>query len=142
MLTLVGMLALVGVAWLNKVVTAEKSQQSKMFDAGALTFAQSVFSRSEDIRAMGLLPSIMKRWGASMAMSLKSGDEAASQASKFYGISKAVRKFVSSPAQPTCGLRTFLRGRPRPYRRYLQRYQKQRDHLPLKRSPRKGNVIQ
>ncbi|MFD0916457.1 type I secretion system permease/ATPase [Pseudahrensia aquimaris] len=92
--TVVGMVLLAAVAWLNKTMTAEKSEQAKQFDVGALTFAQSVFSRSEDIRAMGLLPSIMERWGTQMGMSLRASDEAASQASAFYGTSKAVRKVL------------------------------------------------
>lgn len=93
-LTVLGMVALLGVAWFNKVSTAEQSQQSKQLDAGALTFAQAVFSRSEDIRAMGLLPSIMQRWGYTMAASLKSGDAAAGQAATYYGVSKSVRKIL------------------------------------------------
>lgn len=93
-ITLVGMIILGFVAWLNKVMTAEKSDQAKQFDVGALTFAQSVFARSEDIRAMGLLPSIMERWGNQMAMSLRASDESAVQASRFYGGSKAVRKVL------------------------------------------------
>ncbi len=93
-LTVIGMGALVAVAWINKAMTAKQSELSKTMDASALTFAQSVFSRSEDIRAMGLLPSIMERWGASMAQSLKAGDSSAGQASVFYGLSKAVRKIL------------------------------------------------
>lgn len=93
-LTIIGVVLLAGVAWINKISTAEQSEQARQFDMGALTFAQSVFSRSEDIRAMGLLPSIMERWGNSMAMSLSSGDAAAGQASAYYGISKSVRKML------------------------------------------------
>lgn len=92
--TLFGMVALAGIAWINKKATSELSEQSKQFDSGALTFAQAVFSRSEDIRAMGLLPSIMERWGYSMALSMKTGDEAASQSSMYYGISKSFRKIL------------------------------------------------
>ena len=94
LLTIIGMIGLALVAWLNNIATSEKSQQSKQLDGGALTFAQSVFSRSEDIRAMGLLPSIMERWGQTMAMALKSGDDANSQSSLWYGVSKSFRKVL------------------------------------------------
>ena len=94
LLTIIGVVLLAGTAWVNKIATAEKSKQARMFDAGALTFAQAVFARSEDIRAMGLLPSVMERWGKSMAMALKTGDESASQAAAFYDLSKSVRKVL------------------------------------------------
>ena len=93
-LTIIGLLALVFVAWLNKMATAENSEASKSADMQALSFAQSVFLRSEDIRAMGLLPAVMDRWGSKMAMALKTGDDAAGQTSAFYGISKSVRKIL------------------------------------------------
>jgi ATP-binding cassette subfamily C protein len=92
--TLVGAFALIGVAWLNKVVTAKNSDESKQSDMEALTFAQTVFMRAEDIRAMGLLPSVMERWGQKMATSLQKSDVAAGQSSSFYGLSKSVRKVL------------------------------------------------
>ncbi len=92
--TVIGLVILIVIAWVNKVATTEKSEQAKQFDVGALTFAQAVFSRSEDIRAMGLLPSIMERWGGNMAMALRTSDESAIQSSTFYGISKSVRKMI------------------------------------------------
>ncbi|MEP0942982.1 MAG: type I secretion system permease/ATPase [Rhizobiaceae bacterium] len=93
-MTLVGAFALIGIAWLNKVSTAKNTDESKQSDMEALTFAQTIFMRSEDIRAMGLLPSVMKRWGQKMATSLQKGDVAAGQSSTFYGISKSVRKML------------------------------------------------
>ena len=93
-LTLIGLGVLVLVAWLNNVATAQNSEASKTADMQALSFAQAVFMRSEDIRAMGLLPAVMDRWGARMATALKTGDEAAGQTSAFYGISKSVRKIL------------------------------------------------
>ena len=93
-LTIVGLATLVLVGWVNKVATAQNAEASKIADMQALTFAQTVFSRSEDIRAMGLLPAVMDRWGSRMATALKTGDEAAGQSSTFYGISKSVRKIL------------------------------------------------
>lgn len=90
-LTLIGLAILIGVAWLNKTVTADNSDASRAADGQALSFAQAIFSRAEDIRAMGLLPAVMDRWGDRMATSLRTGDEAAGQSAVFFGISKAVR---------------------------------------------------
>ena len=94
LLTLVGLGALVAVAWFNKKLTSANAKATKQADMQALSFAQAVFMRSEDIRAMGLLPAVMERWGARMGTALKTGDEAAGQASAFYGVSKAVRKML------------------------------------------------
>lgn len=93
-LTLIGLVALLAVALLNKTLTASNSAASKKLDMEALTFAQTVFMRAEDIRAMGLLPAIMTRWGNRMADALQAGDVAANQTATFYGISKSVRKIV------------------------------------------------
>ncbi|MEL6505923.1 MAG: type I secretion system permease/ATPase [Pseudomonadota bacterium] len=91
MLTLIGLGILIGVAFLNKILTAENGDASRAADSQALSFAQAVFSRAEDIRAMGLLPSVMDRWGDRMGDSLRTGDAAAGQSAMFFGISKAVR---------------------------------------------------
>ena len=45
--TLLGALALVGVAFLNKTATAQNSEESKRSDMEALTFAQTVFMRAD-----------------------------------------------------------------------------------------------
>ncbi|MGI9365927.1 MAG: type I secretion system permease/ATPase [Rhizobiaceae bacterium] len=92
--TLIGAGLLIAVAWMNKVSTAQTTDQSKQADMEALTFAQTVFMRAEDIRAMGLLPSVMRRWGQKMAISMQSGDVSAGQSSVYYGVSKSVRKIL------------------------------------------------
>ncbi|MEM1318454.1 MAG: ABC transporter transmembrane domain-containing protein, partial [Pseudomonadota bacterium] len=93
-ITTIGIAVLVGIAVMQKVFTAQAAGTAKETDGEALSFAQAVFARSEDIRAMGLLPSVMQRWGARMGASLASGDAAAGQASAFYGTSKALRKIL------------------------------------------------
>ncbi len=94
LITLVGLGVLVLVAVLNKVRTAQNSQDAKKADMEAFSFAQAVFVRSEDIRAMGLLPNIMERWGDRMGSSLQKGDDAAGQSNMYYGLSKSVRKIL------------------------------------------------
>ena len=43
---------------------------------------------------MGLLPSVMDRWGGKIASSLKSADVASGQSNAFQGLSKSVRKIL------------------------------------------------
>ncbi|NKB50667.1 MAG: type I secretion system permease/ATPase [Rhizobiaceae bacterium] len=107
--TLVGAGALVAVAWINKTSTAKNAEESKRSDMEALTFAQTVFMRAEDIRAMGLLPAVTERWGQRMAESLQKGDVAAGQTSMFYGISKSVRKILQIMIM-ACGAALVISG--------------------------------
>ena len=72
-MTLIVTFALIGVAWFNKVSTAKNTDESKQCDMEALTFAHTVLMRAEDIRAMGLLPSVMECWGQKMATSRRGG---------------------------------------------------------------------
>ncbi len=94
MITFVGLAVLVGIALANKWSTASSSAQSKQADGAALSFAQAVFMRGEDIRAMGLLPNVMARWGGGMAESLQKADESAAASSGWYGASKSARKML------------------------------------------------
>ncbi len=94
MITLVGLGVLVGIALANKWSTASSSAQAKQADGAALSFAQAVFMRGEDIRAMGLLPNVMTRWGGGMAESLQKADDSAATASAWYGASKSARKML------------------------------------------------
>jgi len=109
LLTLVGVVILVGVAWLNKATTTGNAEMSKSSDLEALTFAQSVFMRAEDIRAMGLLPAVMERWGQRMADSLQKGDLAAGQNAAFFGVSKSVRTILQILIM-ACGAYLAIRG--------------------------------
>ncbi len=107
--TMFGAGALVAVAWINKTSTAKNSAESKRSDMEALTFAQTVFMRAEDIRAMGLLPAVTERWGRRMAESLQKGDVAAGQTSMFFGISKSVRKILQIMIM-ACGAALVISG--------------------------------
>ena len=50
--------------------------------------------RTEDVRAMGLLPAILSRWGDKTAASINSADTATQYSSAFYGASRFVRQFL------------------------------------------------
>ena len=92
LITVLGTVGLVTIAWYNRATTDDKSRQSKKIDSQAFSFAQAVFSRSEDIRAMGILTSIKQRWGEKMADAINSGDDANTRSAMFYGLSRALRK--------------------------------------------------
>lgn len=92
LLTFIGMFALASVALANKKMTSGASADSAKANGAAMNFAQAVFSRRDDIRAMGLLPAISARWGQQMAQSLNTGDRAAFQSANFFGLSRFVRQ--------------------------------------------------
>lgn len=92
LVALCGVCAMIGVGYLNKKMTDSASEESMKATGEATAFSQSVMRRIDDIRAMGLLPSIMQRWGQKTANSLQLADAATQHSSMFYGISKFVRQ--------------------------------------------------
>ena len=91
-LTLVGILALVGIAAANNKWTAHLQETSGKSANEAQGFAQAALARAEDIRAMGLMPNIMARWGGKTAEALNTADSAAERNAKFFGLSRFVRQ--------------------------------------------------
>ena len=93
-LTTVGLGILVAIAWLNKTSTAEDQKKASHANGEATGFAGAIASRSEDILAMGLLPSLVQRWGMIMGVSLNAKDQASSKGAFYLGISKAARQIL------------------------------------------------
>lgn len=93
-LTTIGAGILITIAWINKSSTKNEQEIANQANNDALGFASSVASRSEDIRAMGLLPSLVERWGNMMGESLNAQDTAAGKSAYFFGISKAARQIL------------------------------------------------
>lgn len=91
-LSLLGVLALVGIAYANKKSTAALQEAASESNGSAQGFAQAVLLRAEDIRAMGLLPNIMNWWGSKTVESLNAADAAAERSAMFYGLSRFVRQ--------------------------------------------------
>lgn len=94
LLTTVGAGLLIAVAWFNKNLTAEDQKASTVANSKAIGFATAMASRSEDILAMGLLPSLVQRWGGIMGDSLNAQDTAASKSAAFFGLSKGIRQIL------------------------------------------------
>ena len=94
LITTVGAALLVTVAWFNKTLTAEDQKTSTAANSKAIGFATAMTTRSEDILAMGLLPSLVQRWGDIMRDSLNAQDIAVGKSATFFGISKGIRQIL------------------------------------------------
>ncbi len=87
-----GLCAMLGLGYLNKKATAPGQTAGRNADADALGFASVSLTKSEEIRAMGLLPSLQRRWGLKLLKSLNSADDAGQHMSAYASGSKMLRK--------------------------------------------------
>ena len=93
-LTLLGAAALGAIALLNKTNMAKAQTNAQDHQTNAMQFASSVFERAEDIRAMGLMPSLAQRWGSMFGASLNAHDEAGFGNAFYFGLSRAIRQIL------------------------------------------------
>ena len=94
LLTIVGVIILSIVAWLNQSTTMASSKLFAEKSMAASITAQSFVRSSETIRAMGMGMNSLERWGASQAESLKALDRF-NGLNSFYGaLSRALRIFL------------------------------------------------
>ncbi|MEM9496143.1 MAG: type I secretion system permease/ATPase [Pseudomonadota bacterium] len=89
---LFGIGAMIAIALVNFRSTLEMRKVSESAKNEASGFSMAVLRRTDEIRAMGLLPSIMQRWGAKTAMSLNTADDVTERTAFFYGLSRMVRQ--------------------------------------------------
>ncbi|MEL6965873.1 MAG: type I secretion system permease/ATPase [Pseudomonadota bacterium] len=94
MITLVGIILLGGLAYANRYFSHAVSEEATRTSSDAVSFSQSVLSRNEDIRAMGLFPAFLKRWGGKMNKALNHADETARVQAMFFGLSRSVRQIL------------------------------------------------
>ncbi|MEM8750172.1 MAG: type I secretion system permease/ATPase [Pseudomonadota bacterium] len=92
MVTLFGIFVLAGLAYANRAFSQEASEEASRTSSDAVGFSQALLQRSEDIRAMGLFPMFLRRWGSKMNDSLTHADRAAMVQAFFYGLSRTVRQ--------------------------------------------------
>lgn len=92
LLSLIGIGAMIGVAYLNSAATEQERQASAKAESDAMTFAQSAFLRGEDVRSMGLLPTFISEWSAKTTAALKTGEAASAKASFYASLGKVVRQ--------------------------------------------------
>lgn len=84
LVTIFGIVAMIGVAVLNNKLTSASRESSSTTKNEASSFSNAVMRRTDDVRAMGMLPSIIVRWGQKTATSLNSADDAAQYTSAFF----------------------------------------------------------
>lgn len=94
LLTTIGAALLIAIAAINKSATAKDHETASKQSMAALGFGFAVVQRSEDVRAMGLLPSLVQRWGQHTGNNLSAMDSSASKTAIFFGISKATRQIL------------------------------------------------
>jgi PrtD family type I secretion system ABC transporter len=91
LLTIVGVIVLSLVAWLNQSTTTASSKAFSEKSIAAAITAQAFVRSAETIRAMGMGMNSLERWGASQADSLKALDSV-NGINAFYGaLSRALR---------------------------------------------------
>ncbi len=81
-ITFIGILMLAGLAYANRKLSLEESEQATRSNSDAVFFSQALLNRSEDIRAMGLFPTFLQRWGS----------RSAKVQAFFFGLSRTVRQ--------------------------------------------------
>lgn len=92
--TLVGALALIGIAYINRKSVASDQQMASQTNSNAVNFASAVIARGEDIKAMGLLPQLMERWGAMTGASINAQDASSAKSAFFLGVSRSTRQIL------------------------------------------------
>lgn len=94
LITVAGALLLAGVSILNRSVNDADEQEASASNSEAINFASGIVARGEDIRAMGLMPALVERWGHMTGASLKAHERANARNSLFHGVSRATRQIL------------------------------------------------
>jgi ATP-binding cassette subfamily C exporter for protease/lipase len=93
---LVSIILLVGLAWLNEVVSHKPLGEANATAIRSSNTATNNLRNAEVIEAMGMLPNMRKRWYAQHIKFLKLQAEASQKASRIGSITKFVRVSVQS----------------------------------------------
>ncbi len=94
LLTVIGFVAMVGAGYLNFKLTQKSRGENIQVESEAAGFAHTVFTRSGEVRAFGMVPHLLNDWGGRMAATLKTGEEATSVSSALYAFTRAVRQSI------------------------------------------------
>jgi PrtD family type I secretion system ABC transporter len=94
LLTIVGVIVLSIVAWLNQSMTTASSKQFAEKSIAASISAQAFVRSAETIRAMGMGANSLERWGNWQAESLNALDRVSGINSFFGALSRALRIFL------------------------------------------------
>ena len=91
-ITTIGILLLAALAWINRLISVEDAEDATRSNADAVSFSQALVTRSEDIRAMGLFPTFLQRWGSKMDTAMDHADRKSQIEAFFFGLTRTVRQ--------------------------------------------------
>jgi PrtD family type I secretion system ABC transporter len=94
LLTLIGIICLGILSWLNMVSTEPQRDRSRMAENEATGWAQAAVSRGEDLRAGGMVATFMSIWSRRIVESLKDTESAGVESNRYQAISKAFRQIL------------------------------------------------
>jgi len=94
LVTLIGIVGMLVVGYLNHSMTDATRTASRRADAEAFGFAQSAFSHAADVRSLGLLPNLINIWGAKSADALAASEDAARISANLYALGRAFRQIL------------------------------------------------
>ena len=91
-ITLTGIILLAALAYANRCLSLTEAEEATRASSDAVSFSQALLGRSEDIRAMGLFPAFLRRWGGKMDAALSHSDKSSQVQAFFFGLSRTVRQ--------------------------------------------------
>ncbi len=94
LLTMTGLGAMLAAGYLNYKWTEASRERSRRMDNEAAGFAQSIFSRSAEVRSFGMVPHLLTVWGQKMAEVLLAGEDASAVSSGLYAATRAIRQSI------------------------------------------------
>lgn len=98
MLTLLGVVLLALLAWVNEVITRQPLERANKAAQRGVAFATSSLRNAEVIEAMGMLPALRQRWQAVQAQLLADQSHASDRAGLVGALSKTLRLILQSAA--------------------------------------------
>ncbi|WP_022954955.1 type I secretion system permease/ATPase [Perlucidibaca piscinae] len=98
MLTLLGVVLLALLAWVNEVITRQPLERANKAAQRGVAFATSSLRNAEVIEAMGMLPALRQRWQAVQAHLLADQSHASDRAGLVGALSKTLRLILQSAA--------------------------------------------
>ncbi len=94
LLTMGGLVVMAAAGYANFKLTALGREASRKTEGEAVGFAQSAFSRSGEVRSLGMVPNLLTMWGQRMAEALVAAEEATSVSSALYALSRGIRQSI------------------------------------------------
>jgi ATP-binding cassette subfamily C protein len=103
LITLIGVIAMFGIAWANQKATSKTGQKSSEALASSMTMAQTFVRNFETVRALGMLSNVTEAWGKRYAQSLVQSDSVATTNAVYGGVSRFTRTLLQSAILGTGG---------------------------------------